>query len=118
MKFQILIRSPRAEKRIYRYNLEDAKAIALEAKKKFKNRPDVEVYLISCTKALAPPSGWVRRKIKGYYWCPYCATERKFRPNNRWGTHQCTVCGITTSDYWVKTYNHLWDKVKTKKGKK
>lgn len=114
MKFLVLIRSPKAEKKIYRYNFKEAKEIALKAKEKYAHRSDVNVYLISCTKAFAPPDNW-RSRTRKHLWCPYCGTERRFKDNKVWGTKQCPVCGITSSDYWVKHYNHMWDK---KEGKK
>lgn len=107
LKFLVLIRSPKAEKKIYKYNFKKAKALALKAKEKYADRPDVKVYLISCTKAIPPKPQWRRSTFK-HLWCPYCAAERRFKDNKQWGTKQCPVCGITTADYWVKTYNHMW----------
>jgi len=118
MKWMVLLRAPGQDKKVYRYSLKEAKELAIKAKKKYKHRDDVMVYLISCQKAFAPPEGWTRRRIKRSYWCPYCATERKFYRNNVWGTDQCGVCGITTSDFWVRTYNHLWNKDSTSKKKR
>lgn len=115
MKFQVLIRSPKTEKRVYRNSFKEAKALALKGKEMYKDRPDVQVYLISCQKAFAPPRGWVKRKMKHSYWCPYCGAERKFRPNHVWNVYQCPICNITTADYHVRKYNHLWDKGGKKK---
>lgn len=106
----MLVKSPTQEKAVYKDKLVDAKELALKAKKKYKGTV-VQVYLISCHKAFGPPEGWERRRIKRYYWCPYCASERKFRQDNARGEDVCTVCGISTADYWVKTYNHLWPTV-------
>lgn len=118
MKWGVLIRSPKAEKLLIKDSFKVAKKLAKAAKEKYQDRPEVQVYLYSRTKAFAPPPNFNARVGRHYYWCPYCGKERKFYPNTRWHTRQCRICGITLEDFWVKTYNHLWRMEDTKKKKK
>lgn len=61
------------------------------------------VHLVSCTAAIAPPSGFIpnHRPI----WCPYCAEERRFVYSTRIESKKCPVCGISDRDFYVKKYN-------------
>jgi hypothetical protein len=118
MKWAVSIRSPKASKLIIRYKLSEAKELTKKAKEKYRNRPDVQVDLISRTKAFAPPQDFRPRGKR--YWCPYCAKERMFRPDNSRDAKVCMVCGISDRDFYVRTYNHLWPSMASleKKAKK
>lgn len=110
-KWGVVIMSPKAQKRLKIDGpLKKAKKIALMAKEKYKDRPDVQVYLFSRNDTFAPPEDWRPRKGRHFYWCPYCGKERKFYLNPRWSTYQCPVCTMTTADYYIKLYNRLWEK--------
>lgn len=88
--------------------LKEAKELAQKAKEKYKDRPDVQVEIISLHKAFYPPEGWEPRKTGHRFWCPYCHTERLFYYYKRWGTYRCPVCGISDRDYHVRRINKLW----------
>jgi hypothetical protein len=109
MKWGISIRSPKASKQIIKDSFKVAKALALKAKEKYSDRPDVQVDLISRTKAFAPPRDFIPRGKR--YWCPYCTKERMFKKSIRKDAKVCPVCGISDRDWYVKTYNHLWPSV-------
>ncbi len=53
-----------------------------------------------------PPDENKKPRSKKDLWCPYCNEYRKFTD------HHCSVCGISTSDFYVRKYNHLWGMMK------
>lgn len=42
------------------------------------------------------------------YWCPYCGEWEFFIDKDANGYLHCRLCGVSTNDYDVKKYNHLW----------
>jgi len=106
---------PRKEGESLKACLERTKKIAKVIRKKYIHRDDVKVEIISRQKAFPKPED-VRLR-KGELWCPYCRKPRKFR---KWQTieidgieypssdYRCIVCGMSTRDFWVRTYNNLW----------
>lgn len=54
----------------------------------------------------AKPSG------KNMLWCPYCRDWRKFVPSEYGPDLKvCEICGISTRDFYVRKFNHLWEGV-------
>lgn len=53
-------------------------------------------------------------KVKGELWCPYCATWSKFGVIRGSGSSykRSRCCGISTEDFYIKTYNNLWENMK------
>lgn len=87
------------------------KALALPIAQEVANRIRNEVttaMIVNVDGKSNPPVGYKHRGNK--YWCPYCGAERTFTANNTLGTKNCSVCGISTSDFDVKNANHLWQK--------
>lgn len=109
MMWAISVRSPRASKMVKfeaspKVAVEKAKAV----KRKYAERRDVVVELISLTKAFAPPEGFKRKGSK--WWCPYCRKVRVFLQDSELNLKYCPVCRISDRDWYVRTYNNLWDK--------
>jgi len=98
--------------------LKRAKEIAKKAKKKYEDRPDVVVEIISRTKGFAPPRGSKGRY--GEWWCPYCGKYRRFYNDTELGVRRCPVCGISETAFYVDYYNGLRAKeyIKAKKSGK
>ena len=46
---------------------------------------------------------------KDLKWCPYCSQWSKWVEDKN-GYDRAECCGISDSDFWVKTHNKLWDK--------
>lgn len=63
----------------------------------------IEVNLVCPT----PPSE--SSSIRGYY-CPYCKHWEYWKTTLLGKV--CPICGISTNDYYVKNYNHLWGRFK------
>ena len=49
---------------------------------------------------------------KNMLWCPYCRNWRKFI-SSRYGHDPkvCEICDISTRDFYVRKFNHLWEEV-------
>lgn len=60
------------------------------------------------THAEGPPKD-VKSPNKNMLWCPYCRDWRKF-VSSRYDsdTKVCKICGISTRDFYVRKFNHLW----------
>lgn len=56
--------------------------------------------------------GLLTKKVKGALYCPYCADWSFFEDFSYFGSLKCIGCGISINDFYVKTYNGLWDKKK------
>jgi len=41
------------------------------------------------------------------YWCPYCQQWEYWKATEG-GYKKCPICGVSDSDYYVKTYNNIW----------
>lgn len=77
-----------------------------ESDRAFPNRLKSQaVFLVNRTRPTAKPPAWVSEE--GGHWCPYCAGERYFPYSSSLGVHQCFVCGISSSDYYVRRMNNL-----------
>lgn len=63
-------------------------------------------FLVSCSKAIAPPPDY--HPSSGLLWCPHCGAKRKYVWYPRWENYICPICNISTADFYVKKYNHLW----------
>lgn len=53
---------------------------------------------------------------RGKLWCPYCGQWARFKlPRNGESFYpRSECCGISTEDFYVKTYNKLWGNAKVK----
>lgn len=92
----------------------EAEAFADKARKRFKD--EVGVYVVSCTKAYPPKDTDMIKLKSGKLWCPYCRRVCRF-PGGAKNGYTCPICGITDLDFWVKTYNHMWPRMRfNKKG--
>ena len=49
---------------------------------------------------------------KGEWWCPLCGNASKFVNDDYYKNKRCAYCGLSDSDFYVKTVNHLWEKIK------
>jgi len=55
----------------------------------------------------SPPTG--SKPPKGMLWCPYCRDFRKFKSHSKDHDRKvCSVCGISTKDFYVRVHNLLW----------
>lgn len=54
------------------------------------------------------PRGY--KPFNSWLWCPYCGKWRVFNYDDYLGVDKCSICNISTSDFYVKTYNGLWNK--------
>lgn len=58
---------------------------------------------------------------KNMLWCPYCRDWRKFVSSQYSQDRKiCEICGISTRDFYVRKFNHLWEEVshiKRRRGK-
>lgn len=54
--------------------------------------------------------GLLSKKTKGALYCPYCYDWSHFQKFNYYDSHKCISCGISVNDFYVKTYNNLWEK--------
>lgn len=75
----------------------------LKIKEKVGGQATVEI--ISHTIAFKPKG---TKPHKSWLWCPYCAKWRIFSPDDILGVDRCSICGISTKDFYVREYNHLW----------
>lgn len=114
-RWGVSIRTAKIHKMVIYDGFKKAKQVALDTKKKYADRPEITVELISRTKAFAPPSDL--KLTHGDWWCPYCCKPRHFYWDDVFDLHRCPVCGMTDHNYYVKNYNHLWkhDLAKRKK---
>jgi hypothetical protein len=55
------------------------------------------------------PEGTVLKK--GEWWCPLCGRASKFVKDDFYKNKRCGYCSLSSDDFWVKTVNHLWDKI-------
>lgn len=101
----VSIRSVKAQKMLIYEKFKKAKQVALAAKEKYASRPDVIIELISRSKAYPPPA---KLKRQGRLWCPYCCKLRAFYWDTQFDLNRCPICGISDHDYYVRTYNNLW----------
>jgi len=60
-------------------------------------------------KLYCPPEGFKPDFRRGAAWCPYCGRAVEFAWDQVVGYARCPGCGISSEDYYVKSYNHLWD---------
>lgn len=54
---------------------------------------------------------------RGTYYCPYCGEERRYKTDEL-GNKVCPVCLISSNDFYVKTFNNLWEHASIKKKEK
>lgn len=55
---------------------------------------------------------------RGKWWCPYCGEVTKHSNDEYLGVIRADCCGISERDYYVRSYNGLWETYKGKrKGK-
>ncbi len=78
-----------------------------------KKNPNCTVELISRNQAF-PPKTETKPK-RGYMYCPYCRKERRFIRNEELDVKNCIICNMSDSDYWVRKFNHLFEKPKRRK---
>ena len=55
------------------------------------------------------PEGIVLKK--GEYFCPLCGRASKWASDDYYKNKRCIYCGLSDNDFWVKTVNHLWEKI-------
>ena len=101
----VSIRNAKVRRMIICDSLEQAKKIGRAALKKFADRKDVTVEIISRTKAFAPPEGF--KHTRSVWWCPYCKKIRRFYHDEYVDARRCPVCGISDREYYVRKYNGL-----------
>ena len=75
---------------------------------KLEGNYKVIVGFVSLTEAFPPDEEKTEKKRKKELWCPYCNEYRRFKKEEN--RTCCEVCGISTEDFWTKTYNNLWEK--------
>lgn len=76
----------------------------------------LKVHLVH-TLAKGPPED-VKPPRKNTLWCPYCRDWRKFVSSQYSHDRKiCEVCGISTRDFYVRKFNHLWGGVSNIKGR-
>jgi hypothetical protein len=56
------------------------------------------------------PEGLVLKR--GELFCPLCGNASKFVDDDYYKNKRCPFCSLSSEDFWVKTVNHLWDKIK------
>ncbi len=132
--------SPKTGKRLKKYFMSMAHAIAFIAEK--AQYVDSDASIVARHGIDIPPKlrGKLPRKKDGkmFYWCPCCMTERRFRRTGEeffamrkeWNDTKaryemkdrklallaCTVCGITNRDHKWRRSNQPWETRKIKKG--
>lgn len=63
------------------------------------------------TRAEDPPKD-AKPPRKNMLWCPYCRDWRKFVSAQYDSSLKiCEICGISTRDFYVRKFNHLWEGV-------
>lgn len=67
--------------------------------------PTSETYVVNVRHATPKPSS---PTPKGTLWCPYCAAYRTYPGDEYLGIARCEICGMSTNDFHVKTFNQLW----------
>jgi len=101
--------------------LNRAKEAAKKLREKYANRSDIIIEIISRRKVFPPPDKLHMKRNE--IWCPYCAKPRQFKKGQLVELDgisfisnyaRCIVCGISDSDWYVKTYNNLWPKMRFK----
>jgi len=55
-----------------------------------------------------PPVGFKARTEEGFAWCSHCGAERPFGWDERVGYARCMECGTTEREFYVRTFNGLW----------
>jgi len=60
------------------------------------------------TQVHKPPAGFKARTEEGFAWCPHCGAEHPFGWDERVGYARCMECGTTEREFYVRTFNGLW----------
>lgn len=68
-----------------------------------KEDPQMELHMVDVYKAREPEGTG-----KGY-WCPYCCNW-EYWVSDMLSSKICPICGISDNDFYVKSYNKLFDK--------
>ncbi|MFA5543623.1 MAG: hypothetical protein WDA47_07580 [Bacilli bacterium] len=55
-----------------------------------------------------PPPEGTYTNFPHKVWCPYCMDIRRYKKDYTFNLYKCEVCGMSSEDFWVKKYNHLW----------
>jgi len=109
----VVIRRKDGLKSITRFGEEKtAKEFARRAQEIIQGIKDVN--FVNCKDSTPPPKGFNPKPP--IMWCPYCATERRFK-NDTTGYRRCEICGISDKSYYVKIYNNFTT-TEVKKGEK
>lgn len=103
MKKLLIITDRKGVKFRGRVEEEHIPTVSAEVLKKF---PTYEVHTASILDP-TPPTEDLRRRRR-QYWCPYCASVRRFK-QGPWGRFHCEFCGVSDGEFYVKIYNHLWE---------
>lgn len=63
------------------------------------------------TRTAGPPKD-AKPPVKNMLWCPYCRDWRKFVSAQYDSDLKiCEICGISTRDFDVRKFNHLWGEI-------
>jgi len=58
---------------------------------------------------IKPPEDFKPDTKNGYAWCPYCGQAHLFVWDAELAYSRCPGCGISADDWYVRTFNRLWD---------
>lgn len=81
-----------------------------EAEEKLASIKSKDKHLISLLHPIFPEEGFKLKK-GSKLWCCYCGAVREFgfKPARKTlGAGNCEVCGISTSDFYIRKINKLW----------
>jgi hypothetical protein len=98
-------------------NEKEADDFYAKVQEDFVNDKLVEIYKVSAKTPIPVNLEIVKPKQKKVdknhplLWCPYCGNWRNFKLDSN-ANLACRVCGISTNDFYVKKYNHLWGSLK------
>lgn len=100
------------DKEIFKVEVEHQDLESVRVKyDELKNKyPEVDLNIISINQPI-PPEEEIRATGEKYY-CPYCGELREFESVSGHSTlKSCPVCGVSTSEFWVRQYNG-WNRFK------
>lgn len=110
---------PRREGESLKGCLDRTKRAAIRLKEKYRHRKDIIIEIISRRKAFPPPEDYTPRR--NLLWCPYCRKPRQFKRGQLIEVdnisfisqdRRCVVCQMSDNDFYVRTYNNLWPKIR------
>ncbi len=101
--FGVVVTSKK-NKKIYRFETRE------QAEEKLATVKGKNKHLISLTKPIFPEAGFKLKK-GSRLWCSVCGEIREFgfkAAHKTLGAGNCEVCGISTSEFYIRKINKLW----------